>query len=157
LRSVETAPDGFIPFRWGNLIEGDTYGLEAWGDYRLASWWKLTASFDMLKEELKFAPGASGLLGLAQEGDDPEHQASLRSSMDLGRNVTFEADLRWVDALPDPSVPSYVELNGSIGWNVSKRVRLSLSGFNLLHARHVEFPDADAVPRSVFAQVRLRF
>jgi len=76
--------------------------------------------------------------------------------MDLGRNVTFEADLRWVDALPDPSVPSYVELNGSIGWNVSKRVRLSLSGFNLLHAAR-RVPRRRRVPRSVFAQVRLRF
>jgi hypothetical protein len=37
---------------------------------------------------------------------------------------------------------------------------LSLSGFNLLHARHQEFVEAGVtseVPRSVFAQVRVRF
>jgi len=157
LRSVETAPVGFIPFRWGNMIEGDTFGLEAWGDYRLARWWRLTASFDFLKEQLKFKPGASRLLPVIQEGDDPKHQASLRSSMDLGRNFTLDADLRYVDALPDPSVPAYVELDSRIAWNVSRRVQLSLSGFNLLHARHLEFPGADAVPRSAFAEVRLRF
>ena len=159
LKSIATAPTGFIPLHWANGMEGDTYGLEAWGDYRLTDWWKLTASFNILEENLRFKPGASALLGVAQAGDDPEHQASLRSSMNLPRDITFDADLRYVDALPDPHVPAYVELNSRIGWNVTKRVQLSLSGFNLLHDRHLEFPApaANAVPRSFFAEVRWRF
>ncbi len=55
-------------------------------------------------------------------------------------------------------MPSYVELNSRLGWNVSERVQLSLSGFNLLHARHQEFPDpATYVQRSFFAEARFRF
>ncbi len=159
LRSIEPNPGGFLPIYWGNMMQGHTWGVEAWGDYRVAPWWRLSAGFNVLSEHLKFKPGASGILGIAQAGDDPEHQASVRSSMNLGRDVTLDANLRYVGALPNPQVPSYVELNGRIGWNATKRIQLALSGFNLLHSRHQEFPGpaANAVPRSVFADVRLRF
>jgi len=76
--------------------------------------------------------------------------------MNLGPKVTFDADLRYQAALPNPAVPAYVELNSRIGWNVTNRVQLSLSGFNLLHAHHVEFPGSGAVARSFFAEVRWR-
>ena len=159
LRSIEPKPVVFLPLSWGNGFEGDTYGFEAWADYRVASWWKLTATFDLLEKDLRVKPSGSGILGVAEEGDDPEHQASLRSSMNLGSAVTLDSDLRYVDALPDPHVPSYIELNTRLGWKVSERVLLSLSGFNLLHDRHQEFPapGANAVPRSFFAEVQWRF
>jgi iron complex outermembrane recepter protein len=159
VRTVEPAPVGFIPLRWGNGIRGDTWGLEAWSDYKLAPWWRLTATFTLLREQFAFKPGASGLLGFAQVGDDPRHQAQLRSSMDLGHHVSLEADLRYQDALPNPFVPPYVELNSRIAWEISRRVQVSLSGFNLLHDHHQEFPaaEANAVPRSVYAALRLRF
>ena len=158
LRSIEVQSGGFLPLHWGNMMQGRTYGVEAWGDYRVTDWWRLTAALEVQHESFSFKPGASGILGVAQAGDDPHHQASLRSSMNLGRAFTLDADLRYVGVLPDPHVPSYVELNGRLGWNVTERVQLSLSGFNLLHDRHMEFPaPANAIPRSVFAEARLRF
>ena len=158
LRSVELSPVTVLPLLWGNLMQGRTYGLEVWSDYRLTDWWRLKAAFDLLHEDLSFKPGDSGLLSVSQAGDDPPRQASLRSSMNLGRAFTLDAELRYVAPLPDPPVPSYVELNGRLGWNISDRVQLSLSGFNLLHARHLEFPPpATYVPRSFFAEARWRF
>jgi len=44
-------------------MKGDTYGVEAWGDYRLTPWWRVSASYDWLHEDLSFAPGASQILG----------------------------------------------------------------------------------------------
>ena len=159
LRSIEPTPASFIPIHWGNGIQGYAYGLESWGDYQLAPWWRVSAGLNLLSEHLKFAQGASGLLGVAQAGDDPKRQAQLKSSMDLGRGVTLNADLRYVSALPDPHVPSYVEFDSSIAWAITRRVQLALSGFNLLQERHLEFPapQADAVPRAVFAEIRLHF
>ena len=159
LRSIEPAPGGFIPIRWGNGMQGHTYGLDAWGDYQLTAWWRLSAGLNLLSEHLKFRPGASGFFGILQAGDDPARQASLKSSMNLGRAVTLDADLRYVSALPNPQVPSYVELNSRIGWDATPHVQLALSGFNLLHARHQEYPGpgANAIPRSVFAELRVHF
>ena len=159
LRSVGPKPGGFLPLRWGNAVEGETYGVEAWGEFKAASWWRLSAGFNLLYEHLRVTPGQVDLLGVSQEGDDPEHQAQVRSSMNLGDKVTLDADLRYVGALPDPHVPAYVELGGRLAWNVTDHVQLSLAGLNLLHDHHQERPAAvaNAVPRSVFAELRLHF
>ena len=159
LRSIEITPVTLVPLSWGKGMEGSTHGLEAWADYKLADWWRLSAGLNLLRENLKFKPGASGILGVAQAGDDPKTQASLRSSMNLGGAVTLDADLRYVSALPDPRVPSYVELGGRVGWAVTPRVQLSLSGLNLLHDKHQEWPAASASEprRTITADMRLRF
>jgi len=159
LRSVEVTPVTFLPISWGNGVKGKSHGLEAWGNYQAASWWRLSASVNLLSEDFKFKRGASGILGVSQVGDDPRQQAQLKSSMDLGPSVTWDADLRYVSQLPDPRVPAYGELNTRVAWRVTDRIELAVSGFNLLHDRHQEFPapNATAVPRSVFVGLRWGF
>jgi iron complex outermembrane receptor protein len=157
LRTIERDRVTVLPLHWGNGMEGHSYGMEVWGEYRLTPWWRLAGGYNRLEKRLKFKPGSDRILGMEQVGDDPEHQASLRSSMDLGRSVTLDAAVRYVDALPDPRLPSYVELNGRVAWNISDRVQLSVSGANLLHERSQEYPGGVVVPRSVFADLRWSF
>jgi iron complex outermembrane receptor protein len=160
LRSIEISPTPtFLPLIWGNGLAGETYGADIWADYQVTPWWRLSAAFDELIEHFAIKPGNVALLGIAELGDDPQQRASLRSSMNLGPAVTLDGELRYVSALPDPHLPAFVEFNTSIGWNVSDDVRLSLSGFNLLHARHLEFPasEANAVPRSFAVGLQWRF
>ena len=158
LKTIELTPVTVLPLQWGNGMRGKTYGLEAWGDYQVAPWWRLSAGLNLLREDLGFKPGASGLLGVAQAGDDPKHQIFLTSSMNLGRAVTLDANFRNVGALPDPHVAGYSELSLHLGWNITPDVQLSLNGANLLHAYHQEYPaPADAVPRSVSVGLQWRF
>ena len=153
LRTIEFSPGHGFPLMWGNGLAGKTWGLEAWGDFQAADWWRLSAGVDLLTKHLAFQPGASGLLGVAQAGADPPTQASLRSAMNLGRNVTLDTTLRYVAALPDPRVPSYAEADASLTWNMTRHLQLGLAGFNLLHDQHLEFapPQATSVPRSAQA------
>ena len=157
LRSIEVAPGGFLPLRWGNLMRGYNYGVEAWGDYQAAPWWRLSGGASFLDGKFRFAPGSSKLVGVSQAGNDPKYQASLRSSMDLGESLMLDAALRYVSALPEPRVPAHLELNGRLGWNVTPRVQLSISGRNLLHARRQEYPEGNAIPRSAFVELQWRF
>jgi iron complex outermembrane receptor protein len=159
IRSIEPAAGGFIPLHWGNGIRGPTYGLEAWADYRVTDWWRLSAGLNLMGEHFRFEPGASGLLGLSQVGDDPGQVAKLNSSMTLPHGVTLDAFLRYYSALPDPHVPAYAEVNARLGWAVTKHLQLAVSGRNLLNPKHQEFPapQANAVPRSVFASLNWGF
>lgn len=100
LRSIEPAPGGFLPLRWGNKINARTWGIEASASIKPTPWWRLVAGYSWLHENVRFDTGASRLLGTAQIGDDPRYQMSLRSSMDFGRSVTFDAALRRVGARP---------------------------------------------------------
>ncbi len=160
LRSIDaSATPTELPLQFGNLMSGNVYGIELWGDLQVTDWWRLSPGFSALHENLRFLPGSLTVAGLAFVADDPGQQASLNSSMNVGDGVTWDANLREVAALPHPEVPGYVELDSRIGWNVNKRLLLSLSGENLLHAQHEEFIEGGSteVPRSVFAQATIRF
>ena len=159
LRSIEFDPRTLLPLHWGNLMDGHTYGAEAWANYQASDWCVVTLAFTQLYESLGFKPGSSQLLGVAQAGDDPSHQAHLRSSMNLTSNLTLDGDLRYVSTLPNPRVNAYEELNARLGWHISKQWDAAISGRNLLHARHQEFtaPPSDIISRSVMLEARWHY
>jgi iron complex outermembrane receptor protein len=139
LRTFETPPGADFPIRIANEMEGETYGVEAWGAYQLRDWWRLSAGVNWLHEDLRFKPGSSRLGGISVAGNDPKYQASLRSSMALPRGGTLDLDLRRVGSLPAPASPAYTELNGRLAWPLTEALELSVTGINLLHDHHPEF------------------
>jgi iron complex outermembrane receptor protein len=160
LRTIEPAGPLFFPLYWGNLMKGDTYGVEGWANWQATDWWRLSPGFTALHEQLRFKPGSSGLLGTTEAGDDPSSHADLTSSMDLSHRVSLDATFRYVGALPSPALPHYTELNGRVGWRPTDSVELSINGLNLLHARHFEFPASqggEGIYRSVQAEIRWRY
>ncbi|MBV9553475.1 MAG: TonB-dependent receptor, partial [Alphaproteobacteria bacterium] len=168
LRTLEATPGGLmlpgipgtLPLRWGNEEQGHVYGVEVWGDYRVADWWRLSAGFNVQHENLFFESGSAQIGGNTLTADDPNHQAQLRSYIDLGSDVTWDAFLRYVGKLHAPAVRQYAELNTRLGWKIAPFWDVSVSGFNLLHARHPEFVEtgvADQVPRSFLVESRWRF
>jgi iron complex outermembrane recepter protein len=156
LRTIEPSPvTGFFPLTWGNLMQGHTYGVELWADWQITSWWRLSPAVRTLHEDLEFKPGASGIAGVAQAGDDPSGQASLTSSMNLPSGLMLDLTWRYVAALPDPALPSYNELEARLAWQVTRTLGLSLTGLNLLHQEHLEFapPYGEYISRSVMLGV----
>jgi iron complex outermembrane receptor protein len=137
-------------------MAGHTYGVTAWAKWQVTDWWRLAPGLALLRKDLQFKPGASGLLGIGQSGNDPRGHALLTSSMDLGRDRTFDVTVRHVASLPDPKLPSYTEMSARFAWRLSPSWELSLAGKNLLHARHLEYPaPAGAeISRSVLAEAR---
>lgn len=144
LRTVEYSPGLTLPALFENMMEGDTYGVEAWGNYQALDWWRLSAGVNWLHKDLRFKPSSSRLGGPAIAGDDPDYEAQLRSSMDLPHGLTLDADLRSVGALPEPSSPAYVELGARLAWAVTRSLELSVTGSNLLNPHHLEFGSAAA-------------
>jgi iron complex outermembrane recepter protein len=158
LRTIEPAPGGFLPLRWGNLMEGSTYGVEVWANWQVTKWWRLSPGFRSLHKRLHFSEGASQLLGLEQAGNDPDKQATLKSSMDFGR-WTLDAMLRYVGKLPSPENPSYTELGARAAYRASDALELAVVGANLLDDRHSEYavPTAREIRRSIYAELRWTF
>jgi iron complex outermembrane receptor protein len=162
LRSFQETTGTIFPLFFSNDMEGETWGAEIWGSYQVTTWWRLSAGVNFLREHLRFKPGSSMVLGIAASGDDPTHQESLRSSIDLTHNVTFDADVREVGSLPSPQVPSYGELDARLGWKITEAWSAALSGFNLMHAHHLEYvePSQTApveIGRSFLASAQWRF
>jgi iron complex outermembrane receptor protein len=142
LRTFERPPNAPAPITIANQMEGETYGIEAWGAYQIRDWWRVSAGANWLHADLRFKPGSSRLGGFSIAGNDPKYQASLRSSMALAKSGSLDLQLRRVGALPAPASPAYTELNGRFAWGLTDALELAIVGVNLLHDHHPEFGDA---------------
>jgi len=101
------------------------------------------------------------------ETADAQQQFSLRSSMDLPRNIEFDTGLRWVDTLHNNNgatrVPFRRILNWTPGWHGVRPKRLSfpLVGQNLLHDHHPEYgfpgPNREEIERNIYGKLTLSF
>ncbi len=167
VRSTSITPNTIVPLYFANNLEGNTYGVELSGTYRVLESWSLHAGYDFLEENLHVKPGQFDLNDALNETSDPKHQFSIRSAMNLPWRVDFDVGLRWVDALltntgPLPGiVPSYFEMDSRLAWRTVKGLELSVVGQNLLHAHHVEYgfpsPTTVQIQRSVYGKIAWRF
>ena len=167
LRSVQYSPGPAFPIFFANGMSGDTDGLEAWGNYQMSEWWRVSAGGNWLHENLHFDRGSDNIGGIALAGDDPSYQIALRSTMTFAGSGSLYLDLRHIGALPSPASPSYTELNAHVSWAASRAITWALTGSNLIHPHHLEF-GTTAAPlqlgatgiesgRSVFFEVQSRF
>jgi len=157
LRSIEREGANFVI---GNAVEGHSRGIEAWGTYRFDETWRVTAGFTRLFQSWQFAPGSTDPGQPGTGGNDPKYQAMLRATLELPHDVSIDAGLRGVGALPDPAVPAYLSLDARVAWMVNRNLELSVSGFNLLDRRHPEFgPPASRseIPRSALVRLVWRY
>lgn len=160
LRSIEPASaTALVPFTWGNLLRGNTYGVEAWATIQVSDAWRLSPGITAVHESLTFEPGASGLLGPGQAGNDPSVNATLSSSFDLGPRWRVDATARYVGARPSPALPAHVELDARIGWWSGGHLEVALVGENLLHADHLEYPApvGERIGRAGWVDVTYRY
>ena len=167
IRSTTFTPATILPLFFANGLEGDTYGLEFSGNYQVSEMWSLHAGYTLLKEHLHVKPGQMDLNDALNETADPQHQFSLRSSLNLPRHAELGAALRWVDTLHNNNgavpgtVPSYFELDTLFAWHASDRLEFSVVGQNLLHNRHSEYgfpdPTRPEIERSVYGKLTWRY
>jgi len=122
-----------------NKMKGSTYGVELAIDWRMVKWWRLTGAYTFLRMQLDLYGDSTDPASKNAEGENPHHQASIRSSMDLGENLELDVWARYMDNLPSQNVPSYVTLDVRLGWKLQKDLELSLVGQNLLDSQHPEF------------------
>jgi len=160
LRILTVVPPGPLPLRFGNAMEGFTFGLEAWGDHRISDRWRISAGVNVLEKRLTLEPGAVQTAFEQHFGNDPEYQFQIHSFLNLTDDVELDLGLRAVDDLSRPEVPGYIAFDARIGWHVTPDLDLSIAGFNLFDDQHPE-NGAPAtrreIPRSVFLNARWRF
>ena len=154
LRSVERTGTVFV---LGNKMEGHGKGIEAWGTAQASRAWRLSAGALFLDQDLHLAPGSTDTTGVAAAGNDPKHQFSLRSSLDLAANQHFDVMARYVSALPNPAVPAYTAVDARYAWQPHRELELSVTAQNLFDPWHSEFGAAPArseIGRGVFLKAR---
>ncbi len=139
-----------VPILNRNLTSGRAAGFEALVTYTPVENWRLVASYTHIDLTLK--PSGQDLnRGDFYEGATPRHQFALSSYLNLPGGFQFDAQFRSIGAirrLPEivtgEGLPGYTELNLRLAWRVSRNLRASLVGENLLHDQHIEFGTPEA-------------
>lgn len=172
IRSITPTTTGFLdlPLYFQNNLEGETYGVELSADYQMLDWWRWHAGYDFLQEHIHVKTGEIDFTHGLNETADPQHQFSIRSSMDLPGNIEFDTTLRYVDTLDTnngpiaETTPSYFELNARLAWHPTKNLEISVVGQNLLHDQHAEYfypsatnPPQEDIERSVYGKIAWHF
>ena len=154
LRSVERSGSVFV---LGNKMEGRGKGFEAWGTFQATRNWRLSAGALFLDQDLHLKPDSTDTTGVAAAGNDPKHQFSLRSSLDIAGNQHFDVMARYVGELPNPKVPAYTAVDARYAWQLNRSFELSVTAQNLFDHAHPEFGAAatrSEIERAVFVRLK---
>ncbi|WP_331353308.1 TonB-dependent receptor [Cellvibrio sp. UBA7671] len=151
-------PHIFIPFIFTNNMQGTSEGIETAINWAVNPNLKIAANYSYLQLSLR-------ALDPTQEEAEklaPEHQAGLKIFWNINDNWTLDTTAIYVDELPASKVDSYLRLDINLGTQLSKTLRLNITGQNLTDSSHREFNKADninagEIERSIFAKLTWQF
>jgi len=123
---------------FGNLMEGQARGVEAWGSYQMSDAWRLSAGMTALHEKLGLKSGSNDAVSPATSALDPAWTAQLRSNYAFDSRRELEVAVRHVAALGLVNVPAYNAIDARFGWRVAPGMEVSVIGANL-NGGHAEF------------------
>jgi len=137
LRTQDRTSDGSM-IEFGNGMEGQARGIEAWGSYQMSEAWRLSAGLTALHERFTLKPGSRDLGSVATTGADPAYTAQLRSGYAFDSVRELELAVRRAGATGRPAVPAYTAVDLRFGWRIAPGMELSVVGANL-NGSHGEY------------------
>ena len=106
------------------------------------------------------------------ENSSPQHQASLRSTFNLGKDLKLNLWFRYVDEIVvrnsedllggGVAIDDYVAFDANIIWSVSDNLEIMLAGQNLFEERQLEYASEyvtppTAIERGFYGKVTWKF
>ena len=129
-----------------NQAEGTGHGAELAIDVQPTDWWSLRSAYSILRGDYV----ANGI-DIGTEDESPETTINIRSYIDIGENVEFDAGFYVVDDLgPAFEVAEYSRLDLRLGWTPCETLELFVGVQDVSNGTRSEFDTFDNSRRSVF-------
>jgi iron complex outermembrane receptor protein len=148
-----------IPMDIANRVNGHANGAEFLLTDSLARNWNVAFGYSFFQLSAVDDKGLTSSLEVGRT-TTPRHQLQLRSFLQLPRQVELDWSAYYVGRIGS-DVPAYLRLDSQLSWHPARQWALSISGQNLLRAKHTEFVDvsgeATPVQRTVNGKVTWRF
>jgi iron complex outermembrane receptor protein len=166
LETASGTPFLLLPETANNKINGQTHGIEFFGNWKPFSIWKLSGGYTWLDGVFRDNSTGAPPNTTATILNSPHHQFSVRSNLDLPHRIELDSALYRVGPLDDttePGVPGYYRLDARFGWRIGEHADLSIVGQNLLSPGHMESASesdwfaAAAIHRSFYAKMTWHF
>ncbi len=157
-------PHLVVPETFQNLLYAETHGGEVSANFRVTNRWTLNAGYALEQIHAHLRSGSHDATSVAvAQGSSPANSAQLRSRLDLGHGVSWDASAYFVGRLDGEGVPSYTRVDTGVTWQCTKALSFSLVGQNLLRNDHLEFGSAfgfvvpSLIKRSAYAKITWHF
>jgi len=164
LETADGSPHFVLPIIVANKMDGKTYGMELTLDWHPLHWWRVQGAYTWLQMQLHPDEDSGDTFSEKAEDESPHHQVSLRSLMNLTKNLELDVWARYVDELSGQGVDRYVTLDCRLGWEPVRNLELSIVGQNLLDSQHSEFNEelfvnslSTEIERGVYGRITMRF
>jgi iron complex outermembrane receptor protein len=163
------SPEGLPYLELDNNLQGDSYGLELSVEWQPLEWWRLQLGYSFYEISTSLDADSSFLGSIAPNGlSTPTHQASVRSLMDIGNDLSLDLWIYHAGEIERPAylrempVPAYTSMNLRLAWRPTEKLELSLVGRDLFDNRHLEFVGESylmptEIERSVYGKLLWRF
>ena len=157
---------------FSNNMSGATYGLELASDWKPTDWLKFQFGYTYIGFDLEVDSNSfSQRLDEKTEGTSPQNQFSVRSAININKDLQLNLWVRYVDSLngfkaldsrDDVHVDDYLTFDANVSWRLTEKLELMLVGQNLLDSSHLEYvsefssPTTD-IERSVYGKIIYHF
>ena len=142
-------PQLVVPFRYQNLMSGESHGIEVYANWKVTNRWSLGPAFAFAQTRMRVNEPSRDTFSVANaQGSCPANSVQLRSHDEVNRHLSWNTSAFVVGHLTAPVVPGYTRLDSHFTWQYKKGVCFVLGGQNLLNARHLEFVDSTTSAQS---------
>ena len=133
---------------FANGLTANTYGVEVTTDWQATPWWKLQFNYSFLSVDAFSESSGSSLTDsylrrneLALETLSADHEANIRSHMNLPNQWYLDFWVRYMSELEDAGVGSHTALDVRVAKKIGKDLEVSLVGQNLFDKQRLEFTE----------------
>lgn len=161
LRSTElpylAEGDPTVEFR--NGLEGDSRGLEVTSRFRPFARWTLQAGYTYFEKDLWEKSGHTDFTDPRGEWNDPAHQFTFLTLLDMPWGFQGNAGGRYASSLPKPALAARFSYDAGLTWTQGS-LAITVAGRNLADDHDPEFAIKDRavqdIPRSVYGKIAWR-
>ncbi|MBN2398544.1 MAG: TonB-dependent receptor [Deltaproteobacteria bacterium] len=145
--------------RFTNTFSARTSGAEMSGTWQAVDWLKFDLAYTYLDSDMEEGE---------MVGEEPTHTVSLRTAVNLRKDLDLDIWVRYVDGVDriyvtDPyPIDAYMTLDLRLAWRPVAGVELAVVGQDLLNGDHLEFVQENftrptEIERRVYGTVTYRF
>jgi iron complex outermembrane receptor protein len=160
--AIDSSGRMIVPIGIENNGHGHANGAEFLFTDAIRANWNVALGYSFFRQSAMDDAGRSSSTNVGKT-TTPLHQLQLRSSIQLPRHFELDSSAYYVGRVGN-DVQSYLRVDARLSWQPARQWELSISGQNLLQARHSEYVGSDyesglATPaqRTVNGKITWRF
>jgi len=145
-----------------NKMNAETYGCELMFNWnvlmntRFINKWTITNSWSFIRLNAHQLDNKISTTEKIREGNYPRNMVSCHSKMDILDKLQFDIALKYVEALSEYEIPTYIKTDLRLSYKLSDNLECQLIGQNIQDPAHPEYLPVE-LKRLIFGKILYQY